>query len=841
MNTFETAAVISLIDHLSGPLASLAGKVAAQNSKFAQSAAAMENVGKHMTYALTTPMALAAVAMTHTAKKFSENENTIEGILKSRARMMKGSAEEAEKWIAREKNSIRELGEIEYKKANGLLRMSEYQATVAQAIKAGHDAEAAAAVARNANHLALVGRYDQHEAADHLLNVSQAFGFSSNKLDGKGGLTPITFKEANDQLARYADLMTTMATNANMTVTQAAEAFKLSAPLAHVAGMNPEFLGTMIEAMAEKGIKGSEAGVNLRSYIGALLAPKSTAVPGMQLGGVDLNAFRQVGGISPEDFVKFAKSKGYLISPEAAKAAFDRASIKANGDKGALDVSQLPTELSESLKRLGGKHAPVLPHLAMKAANEYLANHAEHIDVIGATMEMRKKIASGELKPAQLAAFMEKRQIPRSLAYLTGPDEHGIDVFSNAARRMFGDNWQQVLDKYVEMHKKSAKEAEKYLEAVARKVTKDRAELQALEHSQGLEGALNRVGAAYQHLVEKLYHVGAFENVVKMLDGISHTLDRISNMSPHNLTRMVDALAALAVGGPLLLLSGRLMKIAGGMAALGRVLVGLEAATAASGIAKLGSAAAGTGAAAGAAAAGVNSLKASLIGFGVVAALAVGAFDMLERMTREESVRKGVVHGGTPEEKDEPAMHRYFGRGPAEAPNRMPSGLPVDVDMDAWNRWEYQKPKYGSVGEAVGDLFGKLGGLLKEVLGVKGAGAGEVSLQQRLDLINSQLASIQKFGDPALRVPQQPSQQVPSLTQGGDSGISQLLAAVQQINSKPVDVQVQGQVHGEVLQSIRVDPSPLFIAKMDEVKKIALQGNVSNVGKSGQGPTGPVK
>jgi len=69
-------------------------------------------------------------------------------------------------------------------------------------------------------------------------------------------------------------------------------------------------------------------------------------------------------------------------------------------------------------------------------------------------------------------------------------------------------------------------------------------------------------------------------------------------------------------------------------------------------------------------------------------------------------------------------------------------------------------------------------------------------------------------------------------------GLTALLGAVQQINAKPVDVKVNGDVKGEAKLSMRVDPSPLFVAKMDRVEKIALQGQVANTGKNMSGPTG---
>jgi hypothetical protein len=54
-------------------------------------------------------------------------------------------------------------------------------------------------------------------------------------------------------------------------------------------------------------------------------------------------------------------------------------------------------------------------------------------------------------------------------------------------------------------------------------------------------------------------------------------------------------------------------------------------------------------------------------------------------------------------------------------------------------------------------------------------------------------------------------------------------------------VQVQGDVKGEALMSVRIDPSPLFTTQMNEVKSIALLGKLNNLGKSVSGPTGVTK
>ena len=83
-----------------------------------------------------------------------------------------------------------------------------------------------------------------------------------------------------------------LSTNANMTVKDGAEAMKLIAPIAHKAHTDLGFVAAQLEAMAESGIKGSEAGVALRSAYLATLAPKSTMSRAFLDAGVDLNKFR---------------------------------------------------------------------------------------------------------------------------------------------------------------------------------------------------------------------------------------------------------------------------------------------------------------------------------------------------------------------------------------------------------------------------------------------------------------------------------------------------------------------------------------------------------------------
>ena len=453
---FETAAIIRLVDELSGPLHALEAKVAAHQSRAMAGAQRLQGVGRAMAFGVSLPIEEAFRHMSNSALEFSKVENTLQGVLTNRARTMGLSTEAAGQWVKSQKEILDVQTKLAVQRGHGLVNPLEFAKGAMSGTKAGLDMEAATAAAETATRLALAGRIKQHEALDMAITAGNQFGVQFKDENG----VQFAADKITAQYAKIGDLLTTMATNANMTLTQAAESVSLSAPIARAIGMDPGVLGAMSETQAEAGFKGKEASVAQRSLLMALTAPKSTAIPAFKSAGInyfDYATFKPEALLqtTPEGFEQYAKNKGLKISHADTVEAFKSARDEA-GPNGKIQ-SYLGDYIVGVLKRSGSKESPVTPDLAMKYANNYLTQGVDKINVPGLIQAIR---AAG-MTLGQLKGVVEPRQIPRLLPFLRDPNQaHSNADLTKEAVKEYGKNWQTKvpeLKQYLDSHKDGSK------------------------------------------------------------------------------------------------------------------------------------------------------------------------------------------------------------------------------------------------------------------------------------------------------------------------------------------------------------------------------------------------
>ncbi|RNJ49359.1 phage tail tape measure protein [Methylocystis hirsuta] len=756
MRTFETAAVISLIDHLSGPLQQLANKVAVQQNRMASMGKSMVHAGQHMTWAVTLPLTLGLERLAHASKEFSEQENTFRGVIENRARIMGLGKEATESYLRQQEQVAKGAEALGYNESRGMLDALEYRKAIVQGVKANMDAEQAAASATASFHLALAGRIDQHEANERLINVAQAFGLITKNVDGSNK----SFKEMLPQFQRYSDLLAVMSSNSNMTVDQAADALKLSAPLAHMTHTNAALIAAMHEAQAEMGIKGSEAGVNVRSWMLSLVAPKSTAVPAMLQHGVDLNKYFGYEGLSPEGYVGFMRGKGIDIAKSYAAKMF----AAAHDDEGSLDITKLVQASVGHLRRTGKKGSTVNPDLAEKYSQQYFNSHMASSNIMGVLLALRE----AHLPPGAMASMMEKRQIPRSWAYLMKPTAEEAaagkqDVFAQAMRRAFGEMWEQVIRTAASMS--SPELRDEYLQKMEK--FHGTAMKMSGEHGSGMEGAFIRLSAAFTHLKAALHDSGAMKFIEDGINKVADLFDRMAGWDAASLGSLVKGMATLAAVGPALIAIGLAMQ------AIGAIGAGPAIAVAA--------------------------IVTALMNIPGVAEAAKGAVQWL-------------VGEAIP--------------GIAGALQAVANGVKAFIDtlktifndhMKLFSSW------MDGAGGALGSGVDKAKELWND--GIK-KGAEWFRFKDETPL----KAPSQQQGDIF-----RPASQNVETGMAFKSALDNVASAVRQ----PVEVGVEGNVRGavDIHQSIRLDPSPLFLAKMSEAQNAVarVEGSIVKLGRTMSG------
>ncbi|MBZ0161338.1 MAG: phage tail tape measure protein, partial [Notoacmeibacter sp.] len=151
--------------------------------------------------------------------------------------------------------------------------------------RAGLTYDQAMGALRGSLNLALAGDIDIKEATDIATNVMTAM-----KLPMR------TFDQVQDSLLRVNDALAYAATNSNTDVKLMGDTFRYVAPLAAAAGMELEQVAAVSMELAKAGIKGSEAGVALRSALVRMAKPTKPM----------LAAFERL-GINMKDFVRYRK------------------------------------------------------------------------------------------------------------------------------------------------------------------------------------------------------------------------------------------------------------------------------------------------------------------------------------------------------------------------------------------------------------------------------------------------------------------------------------------------------------------------------------------------------
>ncbi|MGE4192208.1 MAG: phage tail tape measure protein [Pseudodesulfovibrio sp.] len=156
---------------------------------------------------------------------------------------------------------------------------------------AGFNANEAMAAMPSVLQLATAGMLDVASASDIATNIMSGFGMSV------------------DELARANNVIVATATSANTNVEQLGEAMKYVAPVAKGMGYSIEETAGMLAVLANAGIRGSDAGTDLRqSFLRAAKAADAMGISGgnvidvierMKADGADVLDYQKVFGLIP--------------------------------------------------------------------------------------------------------------------------------------------------------------------------------------------------------------------------------------------------------------------------------------------------------------------------------------------------------------------------------------------------------------------------------------------------------------------------------------------------------------------------------------------------------------
>ncbi len=389
--------------------------------------------------------------------------------------------------------------------------------------RAGLTYEQSMGALRGSLNLALAGDIDVKEATDIATNIMTAMKLPME-----------TFDQVQASLLRVNDALAYAATNSNTDVKLMGDTFRYVAPLAAAAGMELEEVTALSMELARAGIKGSEAGVALRSALVRMAKPTKPM----------LAAFERL-NVNIKDFIQYRKD-------------LDANSVIGSLMASGYDLEDMRSELEGILSEKTLQGAParmvaaltdaIVASMGDEAVREDIANvvtdavtaGAQRVDLVSLLTTLRDKGAT----ITDISQIFDVRMGSRLAAIL---HNDLVGAISDVKK-----NYRGVA-----------------------------AEMSRIQ-MQGIVGSLARIFAALENFSIRLAKSGVLDTVGESFDRISEAVDRLSQTNPRVLelaTYSTMALVALAPMGLALsglaatasLLVNPLAWIVGGLATLAAI------------------------------------------------------------------------------------------------------------------------------------------------------------------------------------------------------------------------------------------------------------------------------
>lgn len=359
--------------------------------------------------------------------------------------------------------------------------------------RAGLDFEQAYGALQGVLDLAAAGDIDLGTAGDLSTNILTSLRLPMQTAD-----------EVESSLLRVNDVLAYAAANSNADVLQLAESFKYAGGIATATNIEMDELAAIFMTLANNGIKGSEAGVALRSGIVRMLRPTSFARAALERLNIDMGEFVTLGDkIDATDISNAVKNFGADIvglQPQIQKLLDDDILRRK-----PLDLVNRIMELIT--KNVGGDAADM--QVLGEAVSEAIMSGAENVDFIGFIEELNRKGAGA----VDLSQIWDVRQGSRLIGLLTRDLralQEEIDSGSGGASARM---------------------------AAARLA--------------GIVGTMERFEAATSNLYMAVADAGVLDTVTNIVEAVSELIVHLSEVNPQLLEFGTYGLAALAALAPL--------------------------------------------------------------------------------------------------------------------------------------------------------------------------------------------------------------------------------------------------------------------------------------------------
>lgn len=342
--------------------------------------------------------------------------------------------------------------------------------------------------------LSLAGDIELGHAADLATNVMTAMRMPME-----------TAEQSAASLNRIVDTLVFSANRSNTTVALMGETFKIVAPIAAAAGMEVEELAALSMSFANNGIKGSEAGVALRSAIVRMVRPTRPMLAALERLNIELGDFVTNGRlVRSDDIIGSLFADGIDAEPM-------RAAIDAVLSDSALQQSpaRLAQTLSAVIGEALGSDSLIDRSMLAQSISEAVTASASEVDLLGFIRHLRDiGVPLGELM-----TIFDARQGSRLASLLTS-DLHALVERVHEEAEGAGDRVADTMNK-------------------------------------GIVGAVNRTIAGLENIANVMAGTGVLDEVTAALHRFSGALESLADSNPTLLYMATWAVLATAALLPL--------------------------------------------------------------------------------------------------------------------------------------------------------------------------------------------------------------------------------------------------------------------------------------------------
>lgn len=554
MASLTSQLIVRLIDQVTGPAGRAAGALRGLQGA-ARSAA---------------PVAAGMAVLQRGTNRFTQSAQTAAAVIGGPTAVAAATGYNTMVQFSKELNKAMAIGELTREQGAQVERQArdigrDTQFTAMQALQmmrtliaAGRTVDQARGMTRPILDAALFGDVDPKTAADGIIAITSAYRQQMR-----------TTEEAAQVAGRVGDIIAKAANLSRASFEDIMQGFKYAAPIAQSTGWSMEQLAAAIAHMANNGLRGDEAGVALRGMLVRMVRPTREARQAMAELGLSFDDFfKKAKDFNLDNFASGMANAGHRLN--TAQRRQIQEAVRRNAalpEDQQNDIGQVLTDAMIAALRIPQNRTQDRQKIA-RAVQAYASSLMEGADpdTLFRTLEERGATAG------HMARIFDARAGSRLMT-------------------LFGDGFKQILD-----------EIRKSAEGASRRG--------AAQMEQGLYGAHQRLGSAWENIILTLGKEGGFmETLSKTLTSVAESLNSMAQTNPEGLKQIATVLlgfAALAPIGLVLsgiaasfgMLHGALVALAGVLATLHGTLaaMGLVTAAGSTGAAVLGGGAAVGGA-----------------------------------------------------------------------------------------------------------------------------------------------------------------------------------------------------------------------------------------------------